>query len=160
MSLSEAAGRVVRAAADGGLHIEVSAFPEGTRTAADAAAAIGCELSAIAKSLVFVAGGRPVVVLMTGDRRVDPARLAEECGTPDARRASPEEARAATGFAVGGTPAFGYPEPLEVLADVGLQRHEVVWSAAGTAVEVYPVGPGDLVEAAGARWVDVAGGPV
>ena len=156
MDLPDASRRVVAAARGLGLDIEVRVFPEGTKTSSDAARAAGCALSAIAKSLVFVVDGDPVVVIMSGDRRVDPARLAEVCGAGDARMASLEEARAATGFAAGGTPAFGYATPVPVLIDRSLQRHDEVWSAAGTPTTVYPIDRESLVAASGARWVDVA----
>ncbi|MCJ7725087.1 MAG: YbaK/EbsC family protein [Acidimicrobiia bacterium] len=156
MDLPEAALRVAEAARERGLEIDIHLFPEGTKTSADAAAAVGCELSAIAKSLVFVVDDRPVVVIMSGDLRVDPARLAGALGASGSRRAGLDEARDATGFAVGGTPAFGHVTPVEVVIDRSLQRHTEVWSAAGTPTTVYPVRLDDLVEASGARWVDVA----
>lgn len=158
MDLPDAALRVAEAARSRGLEIAIRHFPEGTKTSADAAAAVGCELSAIAKSLVFMADDRPVVVIMSGDLRVDPVRLAEAVGASGARRAGLEEARDATGFVVGGTPAFGHAAPLEVVIDRSLQRHTEIWSAAGTPTTVYPISLDDLVEASGARWVDVAAG--
>ncbi|MCB2224760.1 MAG: YbaK/EbsC family protein [Actinobacteria bacterium] len=158
MALPDASRRVVEAAAERGLDIHIHEFPEGTKTSADAAAAVGCPLSAIAKSLVFVVDGRPVVVIMSGDHRVDPGRLAAALGGSAARRAGLEEAREATGFAAGGTPAFGYTAPTDVVIDRTLQRHEEVWSAAGTPTTVYPIRLDDLVAASGARWVDVAAG--
>ncbi len=156
MDLPDASRRVVEAARERGLDIDIHLFPEGTKTSADAAAAVGCELSAIAKSLVFMVDGGPVVVIMAGDRRVDPARLAEACGGTKARRAGLDEAREATGFAAGGTPAFGYAAPVPVLIDRSLQRHAEVWSAAGTPTTVYPIALADLVAASDARWVEVA----
>ncbi len=156
MDLPGPARRVVEAARERRLEIDVRLFPEGTRTSADAAAAVGCELSAIAKSLVFVVDGRPVVVIMSGDRRVDPLRLASACGGERSRRADLDEARRATGFAIGGTPAFGYATEVEVVVDRSLQRNTEVWSAAGTPTAVYPILLDDLVAASGARWVDVA----
>jgi prolyl-tRNA editing enzyme YbaK/EbsC (Cys-tRNA(Pro) deacylase) len=156
MKLPPASQRVVDAARERGLDIEIHLFPEGTKTSAEAAAAVGCELSAIAKSLVFVVDDRPVVAIMSGDRRVDPARLAVAVGGDSARRAGLEEAREATGFAAGGTPAFGYRGSVEVVIDRSLQRHTEVWSAAGTPTTVYPIELEDLVRASGARWVEVA----
>jgi len=156
MHLPDASRRVVEAARERGLDIDVHLFPDGTKTSAAAAAAAGCELSAIAKSLVFVVDDRPVVVIMSGDHRVDPRRLAEEMGGENGRRAGLDEAREATGFAAGGTPAFGYADPVDVVIDVSLQRHNEVWSAAGTPTTVYPILLDDLARASGARWVDVA----
>ncbi|MBU1494606.1 MAG: YbaK/EbsC family protein [Actinobacteria bacterium] len=158
MDLPEASQRLAEAARERGLEIQIRLFPEGTRTSADAAAAIGCELSAIAKSLVFVVDDRPVVVIMSGDRRVDPDRLAEALGGAGGRRAGLDEARRVTGFVAGGTPAFGHATPVEVVIDRSLQRHTEVWSAAGTPTTVYPVRLDDLVAVSGARWVDVGTG--
>lgn len=156
MDLPEASRRVIDAAAQRGLDIGVHLFPDGTKTSADAAAAAGCDLSAIAKSLVFLVDDRPVVVIMSGDHRVDPALLAAAMGGEAGRRAGLEEAREATGFAAGGTPAFGYANPVDVVIDVSLRRHTEVWSAAGTPTTVYPILLDDLARASEARWVDVA----
>lgn len=173
--LPEAAKRVVDAASELGLSIEPIEFPEGTKTSADAAAAVGADLAQIAKSLVFVLArqstpgskpaeesidqlnsvdGEPVLVLMSGDRRVDTSLLAKAFDADDARRATLDECRDATGFAAGGTPAFGHP--LVVVADRSLQRNTEVWSAAGTPTTVFPIALEDLVTACDARWVDVA----
>lgn len=153
-SLPGAAQRVVEAAAGLGLAIEPIEFPEGTKTSADAAAAVGAEPSQIAKSLVFVVDDDPVLVLMSGDRRVDTAKLAASMGAATSRRATLDECRDATGFAAGGTPPFGHD--LTVVADESLQRNADVWSAAGTPTTVFPITLNDLVTATGARWVDVA----
>jgi prolyl-tRNA editing enzyme YbaK/EbsC (Cys-tRNA(Pro) deacylase) len=173
--LPEAARRVVDAAAELGIAIHPIEFPEGTKTSAEAAAAVGADLAQIAKSLVFVLvhGRTPdsqsvrgpvdgphafddesVLVLMSGDRRVDTSLLAKAFGADGARRATLDECRDATGFAAGGTPAFGHQ--LVVVADRSLQRNTQVWSAAGTPTTVYPIALEDLVSACGARWVDVA----
>jgi len=154
--LPEATLRVVQAAEGLGLTIEPIEFPAGTKTSADAAAAVGAGLAQIAKSLVFVADDEPVLVLMAGDRRVDTDRLAAVLDAGGARRASLNECREATGYAAGGTPAFGHIRPMVVVVDRSLQRNDDVWSAAGTPTTVYPIKLGDLVRAARARWVDVA----
>ena len=156
MTIPDASQRVITAGEALGVVVDVSFFPEGTKTSADAAAAIGCELSAIVKSLVFMVDDRPVVALVPGDLRLDPAKLAAALGGEEARRASLEEAREATGFAAGGTPPFGHSEPLPVLADEGLRRHQALWAAAGTPTTVFPIGLDDLIRASGARWADVA----
>ena len=150
--------RVVRVAAERGLTIDVRRFPEGTRTAADAASAIGCEIGQIVKSLVFIAGGQATVVLVRGDHRVDPERLAKAVDAPATRRAMPQEASEATGFSIGGIPPFGHVDPLPVLVDEGLLRHEIVWAAAGLADAVFAITPGDLVRIAGGRVVSIATG--
>ena len=156
MSLPPATLRVIASAADRGLELEIHQFPEGTKTSAQAAAAVDCELSAIAKSLVFMVEGQPVVAILSGDRRVDAGKLAAVAGYHRARRATLDEAKRATGFAAGGTPAFGYPQPLPVFVDTGLGRHDEVWSAAGTPTTVYPISVADLVRISGATVVDIA----
>jgi len=157
MTLPEASQRVVAAGGDRGIAVDMRVFPEGTKTSADAATAIGCELSAIAKSIVFTLDdGEQVVVFASGDTRIDTARLAAAAGCSTSRRATLEEARAATGFAAGGTPPFGYPGPVRVFADVALRRHDLVWSAGGTPTTVFAIALDDLVRAAAAAWVDVA----
>ena len=134
-------------------------FPEGTKTAVDAAAAVGCEVSAIVKSLVFVVSKgeveEPVVALVPGDLRLDPAKLAQAAGAEKARRAGLDEAREATGFAAGGTPPFGHVRRLRVFADPALRRHQVVWAAAGTPNTVFPIRIEDLDRWASPRWTQV-----
>ncbi len=156
MTAPSASDRVVAAARAAGLAIDVHAFPEGTKTSADAAAAIGCAVSAIVKSLVFMVDDGPVVGLLPGDRRLDTVKLAAAAGGKTARRASLDEVRAATGFVAGGTPPFGYPSPLPVFADPALRRHEEVWAAGGTPMTVFPIRLDELIAASGARWADLA----
>ena len=151
--------RVVEAAADHGLEIDVHRFPSGTRTAADAARAVGCEVAQIVKSLVFVADDRPVVALVSGANRVDLDKLAVAASAGAARRADGDEARAATGFAIGGVPPFGHTAGTTVLVDRDLERHEVVWAAAGLPDAVFALSPADLVRASGGTVVDLAEAP-
>jgi prolyl-tRNA editing enzyme YbaK/EbsC (Cys-tRNA(Pro) deacylase) len=142
-------------AAEGlGLSLEVREFPEGTRTAADAARAIGCEVGQIVKSLVLVAGTEPFLALTSGPNRADTATLAELLGGVPVRRADPEEARRATGFAIGGTPPFGHPRRLRVVCDRDLLRYQEVWAAAGTPNAVFAIRPEDLLRASGAEPAD------
>jgi prolyl-tRNA editing enzyme YbaK/EbsC (Cys-tRNA(Pro) deacylase) len=150
--------RVVTAAHAAGLAIEIERFPEGTRTAADAARAVGCEVAQIVKSLVFVAGERPLLALVSGANRVDLGKLARAAGTDPAavRRADGNEARAATGFAIGGVPPFGHATALTVLVDEDLAAHERLWAAAGLPDAVFAVTPQDLVRASGGRTVELA----
>lgn len=136
--------------------VEVRAFPDGTRTAADAATAVGCELSQIVKSLVFEADGKPVLVLMDGATRVDLALVRERLGAGTVGRANADAVRRATGYAIGGVPPFGHVTPLRVLADRGLLAHTTVWAAAGTPHTVFPIGPEALIAHAGADLADVA----
>ena len=147
--------RFLAAAKAQGVDVSPTVYPDGTKTSQDAANAIGCPLSAIAKSLVFVVDDEPTLVMMSGDRRVDTGKLAEVCGAAEVRRAGLDEVRAATGYVAGGTPAFGHATQMRVFADVSLQRNDPVWSAAGTPTTVYPVALDTLIEASGAEWVDV-----
>jgi prolyl-tRNA editing enzyme YbaK/EbsC (Cys-tRNA(Pro) deacylase) len=148
--------RVVEAAARAGLAIEVAHQAAGARTAQDAANAIGCEVGQIVKSLVFVADGRPMLALVSGANRLDTARVAGAMGAADVRRASAQEARVATGFAIGGVPPFGHASLMPVLVDADLLRHEVVHAAAGLPDATFPIEPNELVRASGGRVVDLA----
>jgi iron-sulfur cluster assembly accessory protein len=121
--VSRALSRVEEAARGLGLSLEVRRFPQGTKTAADAARAVDCEVGQIVKSLVFVADGEPFLALTSGANRADVRKLAEVVGASEVRRASPEEARRATGFAIGGTPPFGHPTKLRVVVDRDLLVH-------------------------------------
>jgi prolyl-tRNA editing enzyme YbaK/EbsC (Cys-tRNA(Pro) deacylase) len=107
------------------------------------------------KSLVFVADDEPVLALTSGANRVDTRRLAEIAGAETVRRAGPEEARRATGFAVGGTPPFGHPTRLRAFLDRDLLVHENVWAAAGTPDSVFRTSPSELQRSAEAEVVDL-----
>lgn len=135
--------------------VEVRTFPDGTRTAADAAEAIGCALSQIVKSLIFAADGEPVLVLMDGESRVALDRVRDELGARQVTRADAQLVRDATGYAIGGVPPFGHATTMRVLADRGLLDHHTVWAAAGTPHAVFPVEPPSLVAYAGGTLVDV-----
>lgn len=152
----------IRAAADAlGVAFAPRTFPEGTRTAAEAAAAVGCDVGAIVKSLVFVADDAPVLALVSGADRVDTRRLAAALDATTVRKADADEARAATGYAIGGTPPFGHTGTgvTRVLCDPGLLGHPVVWAAAGGPTSVFPLSPADLVRASGAAVATVAEAP-
>jgi len=146
--------RFTEAARELGIDPQIRRFPEGTKTAAAAALAIGCDVAQIVKSLVFMADERPVLAFTSGANRVDPSKLARVAGASEARRASPEEARAATGFAVGGTPPFGHPDSLPAFIDPTLLAFQEVWAAAGTPDSVFPLTPSELQRAAGAQPAD------
>ena len=154
--LPRAAGTVVEAARSLGLDLDVREFPEGTRTAEDAASAIGCAVDQIVKSLVFVADTAPVLVLTSGGNRVDVVKVGTQTGSVAVRKADAEEARAATGYAIGGTPPFGLARELLVLVDRHLTRFDVLWAAAGTPRHVFPITPADLVRVTGGHVADVA----
>lgn len=148
--------RVVAAAAGHGLEIEVTRFPAGTRTAADAAAAIGCDVAQIVKSIVLSSDDGPLIVFTSGRNRVDYGKVAEASGYGGVRRADAEEARAATGYPIGGTAPFGHPETVLTLMDRDLLDYPEVWAAAGTPDTVFPIAPRVLLDATDARVTDVA----
>ena len=148
--------RVVAAAAAAGLAVTIQRFPEGTRTAADAARAVGCDVAQIVKSLVFLVDERPVVALISGADRLDPARLAAAMGGGEVRRADGDAVRAQTGFAIGGVPPIGHARPLPVLMDRRLFDHDEVWAAAGRPDAVLAAAPDELCRVAGARVADLA----
>lgn len=147
--------RFAAALAELGLQVEVRRFPDATRTAAEAATAIGCEPAEIAKSLIFVADGEPVVVLMDGASRVDVERVREVLGVAKVKRAGADVVREATGYAIGGVPPFGHVTRNRVLADQALLGHPIVWAAAGTPHSVFPLDPKSLIAHAGGTVVDV-----
>ena len=151
--------RFLEAARELGLEPDVRRFPEGTRTAQDAARAIGCDVAQIVKSLVFMANDGPFLALTSGANRADPAKLARELGANGVRRANADEVREATGYAIGGTPPFGHPRRLRVLVDRDLMTHEVLWAAAGRPDTVFPIGARTLLEASGGRVADVKDDP-
>jgi prolyl-tRNA editing enzyme YbaK/EbsC (Cys-tRNA(Pro) deacylase) len=126
-----------------GLDVEVQELSDSTRTAPEAAAAVGVEIGQIVKSLVFTdETGQAVLVLCAGDRRVDPSRLGD-----GVRTAPAEEVRAATGFSIGGVPPLGHDRPLRTVVDESLRRFDTVWCAAGTPRSVFPVGTEALIAA-------------
>jgi prolyl-tRNA editing enzyme YbaK/EbsC (Cys-tRNA(Pro) deacylase) len=149
--------QVVEAGRRLGFEVRVTSFgaDHAARTAADAAASIGVEVDQIVKSLVFVVGTAPVLVLTAGGRRVDPAKVAALAGGGAVRKADADEVRAATGYAIGGTPPFGHATALAVLLDERLADFDEVWAAAGTPRDVFPIDPGTLLAMTGARLADV-----
>ena len=141
--------RVREAAERKGVTLEIHVFDESTHTAEEAAATVNAELGQIVKSLVFVApaddgGLDPVICLVSGPNRVDPARLAAVTGERDIRRATVREAQELTGFTIGGIPPIGHSRPVRAIMDPDLTQYQVVWAAAGTATAVFPVPPGTL----------------
>ncbi|MCU1483895.1 MAG: hypothetical protein JWN67_641 [Actinomycetia bacterium] len=145
---------VVDAARARGLEIEPRSFPEGTKTAADAAAAIGVEVGQIVKSLVFLVDGVPTMALVAGDNRLDEAKLAAAAGGTEVVRPDGDAVRAATGFPIGGVPPLGHDLPIHV--DRDLLRFDVVWAAAGTWTDVFAITPDDLVRVTGGTVVELA----
>ncbi|MEX2421845.1 MAG: YbaK/EbsC family protein [Actinomycetota bacterium] len=153
--MANAIDRFLESAEVLGHPVDVRRFPEGTKTAQDAARAIGCGVGQIVKSLVFVADGRPVLALTSGANRVDLERLARLAGAKEVRRASPEEAREATGFAVGGTPPFGHPKQVRAFLDWDLLAYDEVWAAAGTPDAVFVLTPAELRRSSMAKVADL-----
>ena len=141
------AQKVAQAARELGLNITIKEFDATTRTAEDAAAAIGCTVAQIVKSLVFVADGQPTMALVSGPNRLDEAKLAALCGVSKSKikRADAETARTATGFAIGGVPPFGHATRLPVYIDQDFLQFELIWAAAGTPNAVFCLMPQDLV---------------
>jgi len=140
---------------DSGIGVTVKQFPAGTRTAVDAARAVGCDVGQIVKSLVFMAAGRPVVALVSGANRLDEARLGAAAGEP-VTKADAEVVRTATGYAIGGVPPFGHATDVPVFMDPDLLAHSVVWAAAGRPDSVFEIDPQRLCELSQATVVDLA----
>ncbi len=151
-----ASERVRAALAARGLSVEIVEFSQSTRTAEEAARAVGVTVGQIVKSLVFVADGRPVLVLASGLNRVDLGKVARLAGAARAEKATAEMTRTATGFSIGGVPPVGHPTPLPVLVDETLLRYEVVYAAAGTPHAVFAIAPRDLERVTGGVVADIA----
>jgi prolyl-tRNA editing enzyme YbaK/EbsC (Cys-tRNA(Pro) deacylase) len=145
--------RVAECARELGIPVQVQRLAKSTRTVSDAALAVGCGESEIAKSIVFVADGDPVVCVASGQHRIDTDKLAELLDVAEVRQAGADEVRAATGFAIGGVPPFGHDLP--VIFDEELLQHERVWAAAGDAHSLFEVDPRELCRCTGARVVAV-----
>lgn len=139
--------RVVEAAAARGLSIEPRRFPDGTKTAADAAAAIGVDVGQIVKSLVFAVDGEVVLAYVSGANQLDEDRLARAAGGHTCARVDADTVRSVTGFPIGGVPPFGHATHLRVFVDPDLLQWQVVWAAAGTWHDVFGIEPQRLVDA-------------
>ena len=143
--------RLADSARELGIEVQVQRLESSTRTVADAATAVGCQEAEIAKSIVFVADGDPVVCVASGRHRIDTDKVAEALDVAEVRQAQADEVRAATGFAIGGVPPFGHDLP--VLFDEELLTHERVWAAAGDPHSLFCVNPRELARCTGARVV-------
>lgn len=155
-TLKASAQRVQAALAAHGIAAEVREFPASTRTSAEAAAAVGCSIGQIAKSLVFRARttDRAVMVIASGANRVDEKAVAARLGEPIGR-ADADFVRARTGFAIGGVPPIGHVEPLPVFIDRDLLAFDEIWAAAGTPNAVFRIRPADLVAMTGGDVADI-----
>ena len=138
-----------------GLHPEIREFDESTHTAAEAAAAIGCEVAAIVKSLVFQADGAPLLVLASGPNRVDTAALGTRLGAAIGK-ADADAVKAASGYSIGGVPPLGLVTPMRTVFDKTLLALPLVWAAAGSATAVFAIEPGDLVRLSGAEVLPIS----
>ena len=147
--------RVVEAGAAIGVTVEPVRFPEGTKTAIDAATAIGCDVGQIVKSLIFAVDGEIVLAYVSGANRLDEDKLALAAGGDRCSRVDADAVRAATGFPIGGVPPFGHDAELRVFVDPDLLRYEAVWAAAGTWHDVFSLTPTQLVDASGGVVVEL-----
>jgi prolyl-tRNA editing enzyme YbaK/EbsC (Cys-tRNA(Pro) deacylase) len=134
---------------------EIVVFAEATPTAVTAAAQLGCEVGAIANSLIFDADGEPLLVLTSGAHRVNTGLVAETIGAAKVKRATPDFVRTATGQVIGGVSPIGHPAPIRTLVDTWLGKHEVVWAAAGHPHTIFPTSFEELIRITGGVAVEV-----
>jgi prolyl-tRNA editing enzyme YbaK/EbsC (Cys-tRNA(Pro) deacylase) len=151
---TSAPDRVRAALSAAGVDARIQEFPSSTRTAQEAAAAVGTSVGQIVKSLVFLAGGAPVLALVSGANRLDTSRLARLTGT-EIGKADADAVRQATGYAIGGVPPTGFPTPIPTFIDRDLLGFELVWAAAGTPRHVFPIAPAELVRITGGKVVEL-----
>ena len=151
------AQKVALAAQELGLAIEIKEFEQTTRSAQEAADAIGCELAQIVKSLCFTVNDQPIMALVSGANQLDERKLAALCGVgrKKVQRASADAVKAATGFSIGGVPPFGHLTPMTIFVDEDLRQFETVWAAAGTPFAVFAIGPENLISGCGGTAVSL-----
>jgi len=147
--------RVIAAAREAGLEISTRRFPEGTKTAADAAAAIGVTVGQIVKSLVFGVDNEIVMALVSGSNQLDEKKLAAAAGGSKCSRVDADAVRAATGYPIGGVPPFGHATQLRVFVDPDLLQYDEVWAAAGTWNDNFGAAPADIVRVSGGVVTDL-----
>ncbi len=138
-----------------GIDSPIVTMDDSTHTAAQAAAAIGCELGQIVKSLIFVSDNAPLLVLVAGTNRVDEALLGRSLGSAIGK-ASAAEVKDATGYSIGAVPPFGHPKPLRTVIDPTLFTYDTVWAAAGTSLSVFDLSPQQLLDATGGEVLAVS----
>jgi len=151
-STAEHVASVLRAL---GVPGKIRELPASAPTAAAAAAQLGCDVGAIANSLLFNSGGEPLLILTSGAHRVDTGKVAAMLGSPPITRADPEFVHAHTGQRIGGVAPVGHPKPITTVVDVWLDKHEVVWAAGGHSHTVFPTSFAELVRITGGTPVDV-----
>ena len=151
------AHKVANAAQALGLTIEIVEFEQTTRSAQEAADAIGTTVAQIVKSLCFAVAGQPVMALVSGSNQLDERKLAQLMGVgrKQVQRANADDVKAATGFSIGGVPPFGHLTQLPIFVDEDLLQYEVVWAAGGTPFAVFAIKPEDLVRGCGGTAVDL-----
>ena len=147
--------RVTAAAKERGLEISTRRFPEGTKTAADAAAAIGVTVGQIVKSLVFGVDNEIVMALVSGSNQLDEKKLALAAGGAKCARVDADAVREATGYPIGGVPPFGHSTQLRVFVDPDLLQYDEVWAAAGTWNDNFGANPNDIVRVSGGIVTDL-----
>jgi Cys-tRNA(Pro) deacylase len=147
--------RVTAAAKERGLEISTRRFPEGTKTAADAAAAIGVTVGQIVKSLVFGVDNEIVMALVSGSNQLDEKKLALAAGGSKCARVDADAVREATGYPIGGVPPFGHSTQLRVFVDPDLLQYDEVWAAAGTWNDNFGAAPADIVRISGGVVTDL-----
>jgi prolyl-tRNA editing enzyme YbaK/EbsC (Cys-tRNA(Pro) deacylase) len=140
---------------DRGVAGEVKELPEPAPTAASAAAQLGCEVGAIANSLVFDADGQPLLILTSGAHRVDTTKVAARIGAQRVRRADPDFVRSSTAQVIGGVAPTGHPQPIRTLIDTWLDKYDVVWAAAGHVHTVFPTSFAELIRITGGEPAEV-----
>ncbi|MDO8362223.1 MAG: YbaK/EbsC family protein [Actinomycetota bacterium] len=150
--------RVIEAASARGLSIQPRRFPDGAKTAVDAANAIGVELGQIVKSLIFAVDGQVVLAYVSGSNQLDEKKLAAAAGGLKCARVDADAVREATGFPIGGVPPFGHTTHLQVFIDPDLLQYDEVWAAAGTWHDVFGIEPHRLVEASEGLVTDLKRG--
>jgi prolyl-tRNA editing enzyme YbaK/EbsC (Cys-tRNA(Pro) deacylase) len=146
--------RVRQSLAAAGVVTRIEEFPSSTRTAQEAAATVGTGVGQIVKSLLFLAGGSPVMALVSGVNRLDTQRLAALSGA-EIGKANAEAVRQATGYSIGGVPPIGFPTPIPTFIDRDLLQYDIVWAAAGTPRHVFPITPHELVRITGGTVADL-----
>jgi len=155
MQMRPSIARVAQALRASGIDTEIREFADSTRTAEDAATAIGTSVGQIVKSLLFLAGGTPILALVSGENRADTAKLAEAVGSP-VKRADADTVRRTTGFAIGGVPPVGHSCDIPTYMDEDLMAYDEIWAAAGTPNAVFRISPAHLQRASGAQVIDLA----
>ena len=150
--------KVIEAGRALGVDVEPRRFPEGAKTAVDAATAIGCEVGQIVKSLIFGVDSEIVLAYVSGSNQLDESKLAAAAGGEKCHRVDADVVRQTTGFPIGGVPPIGHDTPLRIFIDPDLLQYDEVWAAAGTWHDVFPIAPDDLLRASGGTVTDLKRG--